>query len=68
VVLLDQKAGRAASLISRLRPEARVFLSPHPSPLFINDSPGNRDRIQTVFMPLFFWESFSLGVWMASQA
>lgn len=45
VVLIGRKAERAASFISQLRPELRVFRSPHPSPLFVNNSPGNRDRI-----------------------
>lgn len=50
VVLLGQKSARAESLISRLHPEVRVFLSPHPSPLFVNHLPVNRDRIQSVFL------------------
>jgi uracil-DNA glycosylase len=48
VVLVGRKAERAASLVSELRPEVRVFRSPHPSPLFINNAPGNRDRILSV--------------------
>ncbi len=48
VVLVGLKAERAASLVSQLRPEVRVFRSPHPSPLFINNARGNRDRILSV--------------------
>lgn len=48
VVLVGRKAERAANLVSQLRPEVRVFLCPHPSPLFINNAPGNRDRILSV--------------------
>lgn len=45
VVLIGRKAERAAGFISQLRPGLRVFRSPHPSPLFVNNAPGNRDRI-----------------------
>ena len=45
VVLLGRKAERAGKLISRLRPDLRLFRTPHPSPLFVNNAPGNRDRI-----------------------
>lgn len=48
VVLIGRKAERAASLLSQLRPEVRLFRSPHPSPLFINNARGNRDRILSV--------------------
>ena len=47
-VLVGRKAERAASLVSKLRPELKVFRSPHPSPLFINNAPGNRERILNV--------------------
>jgi uracil-DNA glycosylase len=47
-VLIGRKAERAASLVSQLRPEIRLFRSPHPSPLFINNARGNRDRILSV--------------------
>ena len=48
IVLVDKKAQQASSLVSRLRPDVRVFDSPHRSPLFINNAPGNREHILTV--------------------
>jgi uracil-DNA glycosylase len=48
IVLVGKKAQQASSLISRLRSDVRVFNSPHPSPLFINNAPGNREQILTV--------------------
>lgn len=48
VVLIGRKPEHACDLIARLRPEVRLFRSPHPSPLFVNNSPGNRDRILVV--------------------
>lgn len=48
VVLIGRKAERAAKHISVLRPKLKIFKSPHPSPLFINNAPGNRDRILKV--------------------
>jgi len=45
VVLVGRKAERAAGIISRACPDVRIFRSPHPSPLFVNNAPGNRDRI-----------------------
>jgi len=48
VVLIGRAAQRAAPTIRAIRPSARVFLAPHPSPLFVNNRPGNRDRILAV--------------------
>lgn len=48
VVLVGQPAQRAAAAVRSAKPDVRVFASPHPSPLFINNKPGNRDRILTV--------------------
>jgi uracil-DNA glycosylase len=48
VVLVGRKAEAAAGLVSQLRPQVQLFRSPHPSPLFINNSPGNRERILSV--------------------
>lgn len=48
VVLIGRKAERAAKITSQLRAELRIFRSPHPSPLFVNNAPGNRDRILRV--------------------
>lgn len=45
IVLIGLKAQRAASLIEKLRPDLTVFRSFHPSPLFVNNARGNRDRI-----------------------
>lgn len=43
VVLVGRSAQRAEPAIRALRPDLRVFRSPHPSPLFVNRRPGNRD-------------------------
>lgn len=48
VVLIGRKAERAARLVSQLRPKVRLLRSPHPSPLFVNNAQGNRDRILKV--------------------
>jgi uracil-DNA glycosylase len=45
IVLLGRKAQRATRLVTRLRPDMRVFAAFHPSPLYVNRAPGNRDRI-----------------------
>ena len=47
VVLLGRKAERAQPHIDKVK--YRVFTSPHPSPLFVNNAPGNRERILSVF-------------------
>ena len=49
IVLLGRKAEYAEKLILPLRPQIRVVKSPHPSPLFVNNAPGNRHRVLTVF-------------------
>jgi hypothetical protein len=49
-VLIGRKAERASQLVAQLRPTVRVFKSPHPSPLFVNNAPGNRQRILDVFL------------------
>jgi uracil-DNA glycosylase len=48
VVFVGQKAAAGASLVARLRPDLRRFITPHPSPLFVNNKPGNRERILAV--------------------
>lgn len=48
ILLIGRKAERAAELIQKLRGDLRVFRSPHPSPLFVNHAPGNRERILAV--------------------
>ena len=45
IVLVGQKAQRGSIPIAKLRPNVRLFKSPHPSPLFVNNSPFNREKI-----------------------
>ena len=45
VVLVGQKAGTARRAIAELLPQVRIFDTPHPSPLFINNKPENRGRL-----------------------
>jgi uracil-DNA glycosylase len=47
VVLVGQKAGMARRVIGDLLPGVRVFDTPHPSPLFVNNRPENRGRLLT---------------------
>lgn len=47
VVLMGRKAERARPQINGIK--YRVFTSPHPSPLFVNNAPGNREKILSVF-------------------
>jgi uracil-DNA glycosylase len=49
IVLLGRKAEYAERIISPLRPRMRILKSPHPSPLFVNNPPGNRERVLEVF-------------------
>ncbi len=48
IVLIGYKAQRGSNYIAKLRPDVRLFESPHPSPLFVNKSPRNREKILTV--------------------
>ena len=48
IVLIGRKAQRAQAAIENLRPQLPIFFSPHPSPLFVNAAPGNRQRILAV--------------------
>ena len=48
IVLIGQKAQRGSIRIAKLRPNVRLFKSPHPSPLFVNNSPLNREKILIV--------------------
>lgn len=50
VVLLGRKAERAESHFSSMKPEMKIFRSPHPSPLYVNNAPENRDRILKVLI------------------
>lgn len=45
IVLIGQKAGAARKVLAELQAPARIFETPHPSPLFINNKPENRDRL-----------------------
>lgn len=47
IVLLGRKAERAQRLFETGK--YQVFTTPHPSPLFVNNAPGNRGRILDVF-------------------
>ncbi len=45
VVLIGNHARKAQAAIANLVPTARIFLMPHPSPMFVNRAPANRNRI-----------------------
>jgi len=45
VVLVGGKAQRVAPLLRRDRPSLRLMDCPHPSPMFVNRKPENRDRL-----------------------
>ena len=47
VVLLGRKAERARPQFDEVK--SRVFTAPHPSPLFVNNAPGNRQKLLSVF-------------------
>lgn len=49
VVLVGRNAQRGEKLIRSLRPEIHILKSFHPSPLFVNNAPGNRDLIVKAF-------------------
>lgn len=49
IVLVGRKAESAEKLILPLRPNIRIVKSPHPSPLFVNRLPENRERILKSF-------------------
>lgn len=46
IVLLGRKAEKTIAQIDTNK--YRVFISPHPSPLFVNNAPGNREKILSV--------------------
>ena len=48
VVIMGQKPTFAAQHIRAARPELEIMRSPHPSPLYVNNRPGNRDTILSV--------------------
>jgi hypothetical protein len=45
VALIGRKAATAREAVTSLCPVARIFTLPHPSPMFVNRSPHNRERI-----------------------
>ena len=47
-VFIGAKAAKARARVASLRPEVDLVESPHPSPLFVNNAPGNRGRILAV--------------------
>jgi len=48
IVLLGRKAENARTHFNSEK--YRVFTSPHPSPLFVNNAPGNREKLLSVFL------------------
>ena len=52
IVLVGRKAQRASIHIEKVRPNIRLFMCPHPSPLFVNHSPFNREKILLVLQQL----------------
>lgn len=48
VVLIGRKAEYTESEIKRQRPDLRIFKTPHPSPMYCNRAPGNRENILAV--------------------
>jgi uracil-DNA glycosylase len=49
VVIMGQKSTFAEKYIMASRPGVVIVRSPHPSPLYVNHRPGNRENIPTVF-------------------
>jgi len=49
MVFLGEKAQKLVPRLARLYPRLKRFTGPLPSPLFVNRSPGNRDKIAAVF-------------------
>lgn len=48
IVLIGRKAEYTAPAIELQRPDLKIFKSPHPSPLYCNHAPGNRENILKV--------------------
>ncbi len=47
VVLLGRKAERAKAAIASVRPDLKLFIRAHPSPLYVNNAIDNREKILT---------------------
>lgn len=45
VVLIGRKAEYVSKELERRRPDLKIFRSPHPSPMYCNRAPGNRQNI-----------------------
>ncbi len=45
IVLVGAKAQKGENHIKRIAPEMEIFSSPHPSPMFVNRRPENRESI-----------------------
>jgi uracil-DNA glycosylase len=45
VMFVGQKALHAQSVVTQCRPAVEILTMPHPSPLFVNRSPENRERM-----------------------
>lgn len=52
VVFVGKKALLAQDVVRVSRPDVAIMTMPHPSPMFINRAPGNRDRILAVLQEL----------------
>jgi hypothetical protein len=49
VVIIGQKPIFAEKYIAASRPGVEIVRSPHPSPLYVNHRPGNREKILEAF-------------------
>jgi len=49
VVFMGRKAETARAQVALLRPDLALFTTPHPSPLFVNRFPGNREVLLKAF-------------------
>jgi uracil-DNA glycosylase len=49
VMLLGKKAQKASDIICGLNPSLNIVKSPHPSPLFVNRRPENRELLLGIF-------------------
>jgi uracil-DNA glycosylase len=45
VVIIGQKPSFAEKFITASRPDVETVRTPHPSPLYVNHLPGNREKI-----------------------
>lgn len=45
VVLVGRKAEYASKELQRIRPDLKIFQTPHPSPMYCNRAPANRQNI-----------------------